>query len=154
MASLALRLAQLTSDAWLEDIMSPRTLFLSKLIGLYCILGSLSMMTHREVTLQAVTELLHSPALRLVLGVVTLVAGLAMVLVHNVWSGGALPVIVTIVGWATLIKGSLFFFLLPETEARAFLGVFHYQQLSYVYMAISLVIGIYLTYRGFMSPSR
>jgi hypothetical protein len=27
-------------------------------------------------------------------------AGLAVVVAHNVWSGGALPVVVTLVGWA------------------------------------------------------
>ena len=133
--------------------MSPRTLFLSKLIGLYCILGSLSMISHREMTLEAVTELLHSPALLLVLGEMTLVAGLAMVLAHNVWSGGALPVIVSFVGWATLIKSLLFLFLPPEMEARLFLGGFHYPQLFYLYMAVALVIGVYLTYRGFTSSS-
>ena len=134
--------------------MSPRTLFLSKLIGLYCILGSLSMLTHREVTMEAVTEVLRSPSLLLILGVITVVAGLAMVLAHNIWSGGALPVIVSFIGWATLIKGLLFLFLPPEMEARVFLGGFHYQQLFYLYVAISLVIGIYLAYRGFTSPSQ
>jgi hypothetical protein len=28
-----------------------------------------------------------------------LLGGLAMVLAHNVWSGGPLPVIVTLIGW-------------------------------------------------------
>ena len=77
--------------------MSPRTLFLSKLIGLYCILAALSMMTRRQVTLDTVTALLQNPSMMLILGVITLAAGLAMVLAHNIWSGGALAVVVTLV---------------------------------------------------------
>ena len=74
-----------------------------------------------------------------------------MVLAHNIWSGGALPVIVTLVGWITLIKSLFFLFLPPEMEARFFLGQLHYQQLFYLYGAFSLVLGVYLTYSGFTS---
>ena len=133
--------------------MSPRTLFLSRLIGLYCIFLALSLITRRQVTVETVTNLLQSPSMMLILGVITLTAGLAMVLAHNVWSGGALAVIVTLVGWITLIKSLLFLFLPPEMEAGLFLGWLHYQQLFYVYGAISFVLGVYLTYGGFTSRS-
>jgi hypothetical protein len=114
--------------------MSPRTLFLSRLIGLYCILVALSMI--------------------FVLGAITLIAGPTMVLTHNIWSGGALGVIVTLVGWITLIKSLSFLFLPPQIEAGLFLKRLHYEQLFYLYCAFSLVLGIYLTYSGFKSRSR
>jgi hypothetical protein len=133
--------------------MSPRTLFLSKLIGLYCILAALSMMTRRQATVETVTALLQNPSMMLILGVITLAAGLAMVLAHNTWSGGAPAVVVTVVGWITLAKGLLFLFLPPEMEAGFFLGQLHYQQLFYLYGAISLALGVYLTYSGFTSKS-
>ena len=38
-------------------------------------------------------------------GMVATAAGIAVVLGHNVWSGGALPVVVTLVGWAALLMG-------------------------------------------------
>jgi hypothetical protein len=63
--------------------MSPRTLFLSRLIGLYCILIGLSMMTHSQATVETVTALLQNPSMTLILGVITLGAGLVMVLAHN-----------------------------------------------------------------------
>ena len=133
--------------------MSSRTIFLSRLIGLYCILVSLSMMTRRQATVETVTVLLQSPSMMLILGVITLAAGLAMVLAHNIWSGGALVVIVTIVSWITLLKSLLLLFLPPEMEAGLFLGQLHYQQLFYLYGAVSLALGIYLTYGGFRSRS-
>ncbi len=133
--------------------MSPRTLFLSKLIGLYCILIGLSMMTRGQATVETVTALLQNSAMTLILGVITLAAGLAMVLAHNIWSGSALAVVVTLVGWMALVKSLLFLFLPHEMEARLFLGQLHYQQFFYLYSAISLVLGVYLTYGGFRSRS-
>jgi len=133
--------------------MSPRTLFLSKLIGLYCILVALSMVTRKQATVERVKALVQNPSMMFVLGVIALAAGLAMVLAHNIWSGGALVVIVTLVGWGTLVKGLLFLFLPPEMEAGFFLRQLHYQQLFYLYTVISLVLGIYLTYGGFTSKS-
>jgi vacuolar-type H+-ATPase subunit I/STV1 len=133
--------------------MSPRTLFLSRLIGLYCILIGLSMMTHSQATVETVTALLQNPSMTLIIGVITLAAGLAMVLAHNIWSGSALAVVVTLVGWMALIKSLFFLFLPPEMETGLFLQQLHYQQFFYLYSAISLVLGVYLTYGGFKSRS-
>jgi hypothetical protein len=133
--------------------MSSRTIFLSRLIGLYCIVIALSMMTRRQATVETVTALLQNPSMMLIVGIITLAAGLAVVLAHNIWSGGALVVVVTLVGWITLIKSLFFLFLPPEMEAGFFLGQLHYRQLFYLYTAISLVLGVYLTYGGFKSRS-
>jgi hypothetical protein len=129
--------------------MLPRTLFLSRLIGLYCILIALSMITRKQATLESVTTLLHDPSMMFVLGAITLIAGLAMVLMHNIWSGGALVVIVTLVGWMTLIKSLSFLFLPTDVNAEFFLRQLHYQILFYLYGTFLLVLGIYLTYGGF-----
>jgi hypothetical protein len=133
--------------------MSSRTIFLSRLIGLYCIVIALSMMTRRQATVETVTALLQNPSMMLIVGIITLAAGLAVVLAHNIWSGGALVVVVTLVGWITLIKSLFFLFLPPEMEAGFFLGQLHYRQLFYLYTAISLVLGVYRTYGGFKSRS-
>lgn len=134
--------------------MSPRTLFLSRLIGLYCIVVALSMMTRRQAMVEMVNGLLQNRSMMVILGIIALAAGLAIVLAHNIWSGGNLAVIVTIIGWLTLIKGLFFLFLSPETEAGLFLGQLHYQQLFYFYGGILLLLGVYLTYAGFRSRSR
>ena len=132
--------------------MSSRTIFLSRLIGLYCIVIALSMMTRRQATAETVTALLQNPSMMLIVGIITLAAGLAVVLAHNIWSGGALVVVVTLVGWITLIKSLFVLFLPAEMEAGLFLGQLHYRQL-YLYTAISLVLGVCLTYGGFKSRS-
>ena len=133
--------------------MSSRTVFLCRLIGLYCLLCALSMMIRKQSIVETVTALVHNAPLMFFIGIITLVAGLAMVLGHNIWSGGSSAVIVTIVGWITLLKGLLVLLLPPEMEADFLLKGLHYERLFYVYSSISLVIGIYLTYRGFTSSS-
>jgi hypothetical protein len=132
--------------------MSPRTVFLSKLIGLYCLLVALSMLTHREATGAAVNLLLHDPAVLLIGALAAVVVGLATILGHNVWSGGAPAVIVTLFGWIALIKGVIILFL-PTQVAAGYLTALRYEQLFYSYAALMVVLGTYLTYAGFKSAS-
>ncbi len=76
--------------------MSPRTAFLSRLIGLYLILVSLAMVAHKQATVESMAALVRNPPVLFVIGVIAVAAGLAMVLSHNVWSGGVHPVVVTL----------------------------------------------------------
>jgi hypothetical protein len=71
----------------------------------------------------------------------------------RIWSGGVLVVVVTLVGWMALFKSVFFLFLPPEMESGLFLRQLHYQQFFYLCSAISLVLGVYLTYGGFRSRS-
>jgi hypothetical protein len=128
--------------------MSTRTMFLSRLIGLYCILVALAFGAHKQATLDAVTAVIHNTGILMILGVFTLVAGLAIVLAHNIWSGGATPVIVTVIGWISIVKG-LFFLLLSPDAMAALTDTLHYAQLFYLYMTVNIVIGLYLTINGF-----
>ena len=137
----------------MEDIMSSRTIFLSRLIGLFCLLLVPSMVIHRQAEVDSLAGLLHNPSEMMVLGVITLAAGLTMVLAHNIWSGGALTVVVTLIGWIVLIKGLVLLYLLPYVGAECYLKALHDPLIFYLYMAPSMLIGIYLTYGGFTSKS-
>lgn len=128
--------------------MSPRTIFLSRLIGLFALLESLSMFVHKQSMVETAASLVHDRPLLLIVGMIALVAGLAMVLAHNLWSGGALPVVVTLIGWVILVRGVVLLFLLPEAVVRLF-EIFRFEELYYLYAGITLVLGLYLTYAGF-----
>lgn len=132
--------------------MSTHTAFLSRLLGLYYLIASLAMVAHKQDIVKIEETLVHSPALLFLAGIMTLVAGLAIVLGHNVWSGGVLPVVVTVAGWITLVKGLFFLFLSPE-EAVSFWGSLRYEQLFYLYAAISFLVGTYLTFAGFRAEA-
>jgi hypothetical protein len=135
--------------------MSSRTIFLARLIGLFAVLLSLSELVHKQPMVETANALVRDRPLVLLLSMLGLLAGLAMVLAHNVWSGGALPVVVTLFGWILLIRGALLLFLPPDAVA-GLLDFFRFEQLFYFYVGIMLVLGLYLTYAGFKAspPSR
>jgi len=133
--------------------MSPRTIYLSRLIGLYCILVVLSLVIHRQASVDLVTTLLRSPSMTFVTCIMGVVAGLAIILAHNVWSGGAQVVVVTLVGWLALIK-SLIFLLMPSGPVvECILKGMGHPPVLYLCLTPSLLIGIYLTWAGFTSKS-
>ena len=126
-----------------------RTLFLSRLLGLYFLVCGLAMIVHRQVVVDAMAKLTSNPAAMLCLSVFTLIAGLAMVLGHNIWTTSPAAVIVTLLGWLTLIKGVVYL-LLPAkwlvgfSQAALNSGTYFYSATAFV-----LVLGAYLTYEGF-----
>jgi len=91
---------------------------------------------------------LADPEPQKLLGLLALAAGLAMVLSHNVWSGGALPVVVTVIGWIILARGVVLLLLTPDAVARLF-DAFRFADLFYLYAGIALLLGLYLTWEGF-----
>ncbi len=82
--------------------MRPLTIFLSRLLGLFIFAVSSAMALNRQSFAETMEALMADRPLLLIIGMALLVAGLAMTLSHNVWSGGALPVIVTLIGWIIL----------------------------------------------------
>jgi hypothetical protein len=134
-------------------MMQPRTLFLARLAGLFSLLVSLAMLVQAGTIGLAINALAHDRAALLVLGMMGLLGGLAMVLAHNVWSGGPLPVIVTLIGWWLLIRNMLLLFL-PAQAIVALVDAFQVERFSYLYALIGLGIGLYLTYAGFSRQHR
>jgi hypothetical protein len=132
----------------LDVAMTALTIFLARLIGLFAILVSLSMVAHKRVMVETTTALLRNGPLLLITGMVGLVAGLAMVLSHNVWSGGALPVVVTLSGWIILVRSLILLFLSPEVKVRLY-ERFRFENFFYFYAGISFVFGVYLTWAAF-----
>jgi hypothetical protein len=128
--------------------MSPLTVFLGKLIGIYCIIVALALMGQKQRTVETVNALIRNPPLLLFVEVLALIAGLAMVLGHNVWSGGALPVVVTLIGWLMTIRGGALLVLSQDTKLRIFEAV-RYEERFYVFMGVTLILGIYLTFASF-----
>jgi hypothetical protein len=119
--------------------MSPRTIFLAKLLGLFFLAVSLALFLRRPEVLEIMTAMMGNAPPLLVVSLAALAAGLAMVLSHNIWSGGALPVVVTL----------LLLLMLPhETIVRIF-EIARFGDFLYVYAALPLILGLYLSYAGF-----
>ena len=128
--------------------MLPLTIFLGKLIGLYCIIVALAMMAHKQSNVATVSALVRNSPLLLLAEVLGLAAGLALILGHNIWSGGALPLVITLLGWLMTIRGAVLL-ALPQDATIKFFEALRYEELFYVYMATTLVLGLFLTFAGF-----
>ena len=108
--------------------MLPLTIFLGKLIGLYCIIVALAMMAHKQSAVATVNALIRNPPLLLPAEILGLAAGLGMVLGHNIWSGGALPVVITLLGWLIAIRG-IVLLALPQDATIKFFEALRYEEL-------------------------
>jgi len=130
--------------------MSKLTVFLARFIGLFALLVGVGCLVRGKAVVESAVA--NGPVM-LVYALVSLAAGLAMILGHNVWSGETLPVVVTLVGWLILAKGLVLFFATPEALTRLLEGMQYGEHYS-LYVAPSLVIGLYLTWAGFKRPNR
>jgi hypothetical protein len=81
-----------------------RSIFLAKLIGPLLFFMGVSLLVNHEGFRLMADQLLHNYALIYVSGTITLVAGLAMVNLHNLWVRDW-RVAITILGWLGVIGG-------------------------------------------------
>ena len=128
--------------------MSPLTLFLGKFFGIFCLLLCGVLLARPKAALDAVTSVTDSPGLLLVTGICTLAAGVATVLAHNVWTGGALPVAVTVLGWLMLIKG-IMLMAAPPQSLSAFYRVVRTPERFRTMMVVDFALSAWLTWMAF-----
>ena len=125
-----------------------QTSFLARFLGLFLIIESLSMMAQKPLMLEIINNLIQNHPLLFLVEILGLLGGLAMVLGHTVWSGGLLPVIVTLIGWVALIRSTVLLFISPEAVLN-FIRAIRFEQNYFLFAGISLLIGAYLSYAGF-----
>ena len=125
------------------------TPFLARLTGVFSIVLVAAMLV-RGSTL--VATVISDRAIMFDLAMISVAVGLAMVIGHTAWSGGVLPVVVTLVGWLILVKGLFLLFVSSELFAKLFAQM-HYGDHFYIYLVPALVIGLYLTIAGFATST-
>nr|WP_294501181.1 hypothetical protein [uncultured Rhodopila sp.] len=130
--------------------MSPLTLFLGRFVGLSCCLMCAVLAARPKASLAAIASMMESPGLILLTGICTTAAGAALVVGHTVWSGGALPVAVTLLGWLTLIKG-VALMAAPPHALTQFYRKLRYPEWFRFYMAAALVFSAWLAVTAFLS---
>jgi hypothetical protein len=128
--------------------MSQLTVYLARLIGLFIVLLIAALLLHGGAMVEIAVA---DKPLMFTYAIISLALGIAMVLGHNVWAGGTLPVVVSVVGWLVLAKGLLLLLLAPEALAGMF-GRMQYSEHLYLYLTPSFLLGLYLTWAGFTAP--
>jgi len=78
-----------------------------------------------------------------------MLAGLLMITFHNIWSGGWI-VILTVLGWAALIKGTLSL-VLPDLYVLRMLSLAQKSNMTRVWGGFALVLGLIIGYFSFLA---
>ncbi|HWE46714.1 MAG TPA: hypothetical protein VG407_11875 [Caulobacteraceae bacterium] len=130
--------------------MASRTIYLARLIGLALLITAVAMLANRADAVSAVANLTSDPSFLFTYGLLSLVIGLAMVLAHNVWRGGVLPVAVTVIGWLLTLRGALLL-TVPAATVSNWVARMHVADHVGAYLAIVGLIGLLFTIGGFWS---
>lgn len=126
------------------------SIYLARVIGLYLIIISLSILINPTRFTTMIKNIIDSPTTMFLLGLNILIWGLLLVVAHNIWEA-SWAVLITIIAWITLLKG-IFNFAFPEIMmniTQPFLTSRLWLRLT---ILIDFVLGLILCYYGFFSP--
>jgi hypothetical protein len=130
--------------------MDAQTVFLSRLIGLATLILGAAMLTCQPPLIAAVELAARDRSALFTLGAGGVIAGLAIVLTHNAWRRGLCPLVVTLIGWFMLIRGASLI-VLPTSFLLDLDAGSHFHDYFYVYAAVPLALGLYLSWQGFVA---
>jgi hypothetical protein len=91
------------------------SIFLAKLIGPVALVAAVSLFLNRTAYRAMAMEFMRSPALIYLSGLLTMTAGVAIVLAHNRWAL-AWPLLITIFGWLATVGGAVRIALPQQTR--------------------------------------
>lgn len=123
------------------------TIFLSKLIGFFCLVIGASMLK-RDMMMAVFLELSRERALSYVMGVLMLIMGLLVTLVHTKL-GNPLSTVITLIGWGILFEAAIFLFSSKETVAK-YVNTLESKEMYYLIALGYFLIGAYLSFNGFI----
>ena len=126
----------------------PITHFLAELIGLYCIIMGAVMLFRKKVFLAVGDGLYKNEEALFLPGLLATLLGLVLVLLHNFWGTSVLAIVITLIGWAALLKG-LWLLFFPDSAVHL-IPMLKVKEYAWLYGIVIIVIGAYLTYAGFI----
>ena len=124
------------------------TLFLAKLIGLMLLAVGASLLFQGKVFIQVLWDITENRATLFMVGMALYLGGAAIVLTHNIWSGGLLTVAITLIGWALVLRGVASMFL-PSHSMTRVIRMFKVEEFAWLYGLLVLAIGACLIWSGF-----
>ncbi len=123
------------------------SIFLAKLFGLYFLVAGGIIMMRQKSFMPIFTEIFHSRALLLILGIAELFAGLAIVIAHPIFSATWQGVI-TLVGAWMAVEGVIYL-AMPYTKVSRLMRQFNTPTWYTSGGLVAVVLGAYLAGKGF-----
>lgn len=123
------------------------SILLASLLGPLFLLIGIGMLLNQQHYRSMLASFLKDSGLYYFSGALALVAGIAMVLFHNLWVADW-RLVITLIGWLSIVKGAVRL-LLP----RAGIGLAESLTASrgplLGFAALSIVLGVWLSFEGF-----
>jgi len=123
------------------------SLFLTRLLGVVTTVASVSLLLNRKFYAHAVRKYIKDQGFLLLSGLLALVAGTSILLLHPTWSGWQM--LIPLIGVFALLKGAA---LLLFPESMISLTKSLTKKSTWVSFAIiDLVFGLFFLYQGFLA---
>jgi len=123
------------------------SIFLARLLGPLLLIVGASLLINPRAVRKMAQDVIGSVTLVYLFGVLDFAAGLAILLVHNVWVE-SWRVIITLLGWLLLIRGAVRI-LAPEQVMERAAKLVRQQQFLLIGGGVTAVIGLVLCYFGY-----
>jgi hypothetical protein len=125
------------------------SIFLARLLGPALLVVGLGILLNQNYYRGMTKEFVASRPLFYLAAVIGVIAGLAIVLVHNVWVLNW-RVLITLLGWINLLRGALSI-LLPEQSFALGGRMMGGKNMPMIAGAVALLIGLTLCYFGYVA---
>jgi hypothetical protein len=120
------------------------SLFLGQVMSVVLVVVGLALLLRNGYYMKAYKSWTKDEGLMLFTTMILVVAGVALVLVHNVWVA-SWEVLITIIGWGMILKGALFAFL-PKEFSKLVDSLMKMKWLLTFGGAVWVIGGLYLGY--------
>ena len=123
------------------------SIFIARLLGPVLLVAGIAMLINRKQLDAIVAEVLRSPLLLLLLGIIDFTVGLAIVLAHNLWVADW-RLIITLLGWLLMVRGAVRM-LIPEHAKALATKLLKDSRVIGGGLAVTIVLGVVLSYFGY-----
>lgn len=123
------------------------TFFFAQFLGLILLILGVSLLKQRSLYVSMVDAFAENRGSIFGASFAGLMLGIAVVLLHNVWGGGLLPLLVTLIGWMIFLK-CVALLTLPSRFIEQLLRKIHSRKLSTSIALIQIAVGAYLFLAG------
>ena len=123
------------------------SLFLARLLGPMFVVVAVALFFRPAMFRTILRDLIDSPLWLYFAGFLGLLAGMALIVTHNVWTADWRAVI-TLVGWSSLIRALISIFQ-PQWIVAAGTAILRRSEIFVAAAIVDLIIGLVLSYYGY-----
>jgi hypothetical protein len=128
--------------------MSSFTVYFAQLTGLYFLVLSVILAVRKRAIIDLMPQMAESQPFIFLAGTIRIIIGLAVLIGNGSWGSSALPAVVALLGWISLIRG-IAMLLVTRAQEMKLIEFWRRDAAYFTAVALVFVLGIYLTREGF-----